>query len=126
MSQSVTAGLACEAVVAAVEGIVVDAAQALRAAVAELSRPLSATIARCHRLVESPETASLDLLTRPSLQILVRGVLRVVTLEGGRMMCRTCMSGSSSVRTRMLCTRMMLWICMRVSLGLRLGFHFDS
>jgi len=93
MGQSVAAGLAGEAVVAAVEGIVVDATQALRAAVAELCRPLNTTIARSHRLVESPETASLNLFTCLRLEILMSAVLRVVTFEGGWVMCRIWMSG---------------------------------
>ncbi len=125
MGQSVAAGLAGEAVVAAVEGIVVDAAQALRAAVAELCRPLSAAVARRHCFVESSETASRKFLTCLRLQILVSAVLRVVTFEGGWVMCRW-MSGRSNVWTRMLRTRMMLGIGMCVALGLRLGFHVDS
>ncbi len=76
------AGLTGEVVVTAVKGIVVDAAQVLRAAVAELCRPLGATITCGHVLVESTKTASLNLVTRLRLEILVSAVLRVVTLEG--------------------------------------------
>ncbi len=124
--QSVSRGLAGEAVVAAVEGIVVDATQALRAAVAELCRPLSAAITRRHCLVESAETASLNLFTCLRLQILVSAVLRVVTFECCWMMCRIWMSGRGSVRINVVSTRIMLWIGMCVALGLRLGFHVDS
>src|SRR6267143_4483293 len=123
MGQSVAAGLTGEAVVTAVEGIVVDAAQVLRAAVAELCRPLGATVAGGHCLVESAEPASLNLVTCLGLEILVSAVLRVVTLEGRWMMCRVWVSGRCRVRTWMLCTRMMLGIGMGVSLGLRLGLH---
>jgi hypothetical protein len=122
----VAAGLTGEAVVASVEGIVVDAAQVLRAAVAELCRPLGATVAGGHCLVESAEPASLNLVTCLGLEILVSAVLRVVILEGRWMMCWIWMSGRSRVRTCMLRTRMMLGIGMCVTLGLRLGFHVDS
>ena len=81
------AGLAGETVVAAVEGIVVDTAQALRAAVTELGSPLSAAVACRHCLVESPETASLNLFACLRLQVLASSMLRVVTFEGGWMMC---------------------------------------
>jgi hypothetical protein len=126
MGQSVAAGLAGEAVVAAVEGIVVDAAQALRAAVAELCRPLSAAIARRHCFVESSETASRKFLTCLHLQVLVSAVLRVATFEGGWVMCRIWMSGRGGVRICVVSTRIVLWIGMRVALRLRLGFHVDS
>jgi hypothetical protein len=126
MSQSVAAGLAGEAVVAPVESIVVDAAQVLRAAVAELRRSHSTAVARSHCLVESPETASLNLFTCLRLQILVSAVLRVVTFECGWVMRRIWMSGRCRVRACMLRTRMMLGIGMRVTLGLRLGLHVDS
>jgi hypothetical protein len=122
----VAAGLTGEVVVTAVEGIVVDAAQVLRAAVAELCRPLSATIACGHCLVESAKTASLNLVTCLGLEILVSAVLRVVTLEGRWVMCRIWVSGRSRVRTCMLRTRMMLGIGICVIFGLRLGFHVDS
>jgi len=120
MGQSVAGGMAGEAVVAAVEGIVVDAAQALRATVAELCRPLSATIACGHCLVESTKTSSLNLFTCLRLEILMNAVLRVVTFEYGWVMCRIWMSDRSRVRTRMLRTRMMLGIGMCVTLGLSL------
>jgi hypothetical protein len=102
MGQSAAAGLADEAVVAAVEGIVVDATQALRAAVAELCRPLSATIACGHCLVESAETASLNFFTCLRLEILMSALLRVVTFECGWVMCRIRMSDRRRVRIRML------------------------
>jgi len=122
----VAAGLTGEAVVTAVEGVIVDAAQVLRAAVAELCRPLGATVAGGHCLVESAEPASLDLVTCLSLEILVDAVLRVVTFEGRWVMCRIWMSGRCRVRACMLRTRMMLGIGMCVTLGPRLGFHIDS
>ena len=59
--QSVACGLAGEVVVAAVESVVVYAAQVLSTTGAELCRPLGATIARRHCLVERAETTSLDL-----------------------------------------------------------------
>ncbi len=62
MCQSVARGLAGEVVVAAVEGVVVYAAQVLSATCAELCRPLGATVACLHCLVEGAETTSLDLL----------------------------------------------------------------
>src|SRR6267143_3844992 len=123
MGQSVAAGLTGEAVVTAVEGIVVDAAQVLRAAVAELCRPLGATVAGGHCLVESAEPASLNLVTCLALETLVSAVLRVVTFECCWMMCRVWMSGRCRVRARVLRTRMMLGIGMCATLGLRLGFH---
>ncbi len=126
MGQSVAAGLTGEAVVAPVESIVVDAAQALRTTVAELRRPLSTAIARRHCFVESSETASRKFLTCLRLQILVSAVLRVVTFERGWVMCRIWMSGRGSVRITVVSTRIVLWIGMRVALGLRLGFHVDS
>jgi hypothetical protein len=122
----VAAGLTGEAVVTAVEGIIVDAAQVLRATIAELCRPLSATVAGGHCLIESTKTASLNLVTCLRLEILVSAVLRVVTLEGRRVMHRIRMSGRCRVRSYMLRTRMMLGIGMCVTLGLRLGFHVDS
>ena len=120
------AGLTGEVVVTAVEGIVVDAAQVLRAAVAELCRPFGATVACGHCLVESAEPASLNLVTCLGLETLVSTVLRVVTLEGGWVMCRVWMSGRCRVRACMLRTSMMLGMGMCVTLGLRLGFHVDS
>jgi len=122
----VAAGLPGEAVVTAVEGIIVDAAQVLRAAIAELCRPLGATVAGGHCLVESTKTASLNLFTCLRLEILVSAVLRVVTLEGRWVMRRIRMSGRCRVRACMLRTRMMLGIGICVTLGLRLGFHVDS
>jgi len=122
----VAAGLTGEAVVTAVEGIVVDAAQVLRAAVAELCRSFGATVAGGHCLVESAEPASLNLVTCLGLEILVSAVLRVVTLEGRWVMRRIRMSGCCRVRDCMLRTRMLLGISMCVTLGLRLGFHVDS
>ena len=118
--------LAVEVVVAAVERVKVDAAEVLRAAVAELCRPLGATIARGHVLVESAKTASLDLFTGLRLDALVSAVLRVVTFKCGSVMRRIWMSGRSRVRPRMLRSRVMLGICVCVTLGLRLGFHVDS
>ncbi len=103
-----------------------DAAQVLPAAVAELCRPLSATVAGGHCLVESAEPASLNLVTCLGLEILVSAVLRVVTLEGRWVMCWTWMNGRCRARAYMLRTRMMLGIGMCVTLGLRLGFHVDS
>jgi hypothetical protein len=122
----VAAGLAAEAVVASVEGIKVDAAQVLRAAATELGRPLGATVACGHCLVESAKTASLNLFTCLRLETLVRAVLRIVTFEAGWVMCRIRMSGRCRVRARMLSTSMMLGIGMCVTLWLRLGFHVDS
>jgi hypothetical protein len=124
--ESVAGALAIEIVVAAVERIKVDAAEALRAAVAELCRPLSATIARGHVLVESAETTGLDLFTSLRLEALVSAVLRVVTLEGSWMMCWTSVGCRGRVRVRVLYTRVMLGMGMRVALGLRLGLHVDS
>lgn len=120
------AGLTGEAVVTTVEGIEVDAAQVLRATVAELCCPLCAAVACGHCLVESAKTASLNLVTCLRLEILVSAVLRVVTFECGWVMCRVWMSGRCRVRACMLRTRMMLGIGMCVTLGLRLGFHVDS
>jgi len=122
----VAAGLTGEVVVTAVKGIVVDAAQVLRAAVAELCRPFGATVAGGHCLVESAEPASLNLVTCLGLETLVSTVLRVVTLEGRWVMYRVWMSGRCRVRARVLRTCMMLGIGMCVALGLRLGFHVDS
>jgi hypothetical protein len=124
--ESVAGALAVEIVVAAVERIKVNAAEALRAAVAELCRPLSAAIGRGHVLVESAETTGLDLFTGLRLEALVSAVLRVVTLEGSWMMCWTCMGCRGRVRVRVLYTRVMLGMGMRVALGLRLGLHVDS
>src|SRR5260370_10818866 len=103
-----------------------NAAEVLGAAVAELCRPLGATITRGHVLVESAKAASLNLVTCLGLETLVSTVLRIVILEGRWVMCRIWMNGRSRVRTRMLRTRMMLGIGMCVTLGLRLGFHVDS
>jgi hypothetical protein len=122
----VAGALAGEIVVAAVERVKVNTAEVLRAAVAEFCRPLGAAIARGHMLVERAETASLDLFTRLAFQVLVSAVLRVVTLEGGLVMCRIWMSGRRGVGVRVVRTGMMLGIGMRVALGLRLGFHIDS
>jgi hypothetical protein len=91
MGQSVAAGLVGEVVVAAVEGIVVNATQALRATVAELCCPLGAAVACGHCLVESAETASLNLFTSLRLEIFVSALLRVVTFECGWVMCRVWM-----------------------------------
>ena len=118
--------LAVEIVVATVERVKVNVAEVLRAAVAEFCRPLGATIARGHVLVESAKTASLDLFAGLRLDTLVSAVLRVVTFECCRVMCRVRMSGRGSVRARVLSTRVMLWIGVSVALGLRLGFHVDS
>ena len=124
--ESVAGALAVEIVVAAVERVKVDAAETLCAAVAELCRPLGATIARGHVLVESAETTSLDLFTCLRLEALVNAVLRVVTLEGSWMMCWICMGCRGRVRVRVLRTRVRLGMGMRIALGLRLGFHVDS
>jgi len=126
--ESVAGALAVEIVVAAVERIKVNAAEALRAAVAELCRPLSATFARGHVLVESAETTGLDLFTSLRLEALVSAVLRVVTLEGSLVMRRIWMSGSGRSRVRVCVagTSVMLRIGVSVALGLRLGFHVDS
>ena len=124
--ESVAGALAVEIVVAAVERVKVNAAEVLRAAVAEFCRPLGATIARGHVLVERAETASLDLFTGLRLDALVSAVLRVVTFKCGWVMRRIWMSGRSRVRARMLRSRVMLGICMCVTFGLRLGFHVDS
>jgi hypothetical protein len=122
----VAGALAVEVVVAAVERVKVDAAEVLRAAVAELCRPLGATIARGHVLVESAETTGLDLFTSLRLEALVRAVLWVVTLEGSWVMCWICMGCRGRVRVRVLRTPVMLGRGMCVALGLRLGFHVDS
>jgi hypothetical protein len=116
----VAAGLTGEAVVTAVEGIVVDAAQVLRAAVAELCRPLGATVAGGHCLIESAETASLNLVTCLRLEILVSAVLRGWSPQCCWVMCRTRMSCGSRVRIPMVRTRLMLGTGVRVALGLRL------
>jgi len=118
--------LAVEIVVATVERVKMNAAEVLGAAVAELCRPLGATITRGHVLVESAKAASLNLVTCLGLEILVSAVLRVVTLEGRWVMCWTWMNGRCRARAYMLRTRMMLGIGMCVTLGLRLGFHVDS
>jgi hypothetical protein len=83
VNQSVTSALAAEALMSLVKRIVVDAAQVLAAAVAELRRPLGATVARRHCLVEGSETTSLDLFTCFGLEILMSAVLRGWTPEGG-------------------------------------------
>jgi hypothetical protein len=125
--QSVAAGLVGEAVVAAVEGIVVDSAQALRTTVAELCRPFGAAVACGHCLVERAETTSLDLFTRLRLQILVRALLGVWSPESSWVMRRIRMSGCSRVVWILVVgSGMMLGIGMCVALGLRLGFHVDS
>ena len=103
-----------------------DAAEVLRAAVAEFCRPLGATIAGGHVLVESAETASLHLFTRLRLQRLMGAMLRIVTFERGWVMRRIRMGCRSRVRVRVLRTCVMLGMGMRVALGLRLGFHVDS
>ena len=121
-----TSALAAEALVAPVKRVVVDAAEALAAAVAELCRPLSATVARRHCLVERPETTSLHLFASLGLQALMSTMLMGWTPESGRLMRWGWMSARSSVRIRMGRTSVMLWIGMRVVLGLRLGFHVDS
>ena len=77
MNQSVTSALAAEALVASVKRIVVNTAQALAAAVAELRRPLSAAVACLHCLVERAEPTSLHLFTSLRLQILMGAVLGV-------------------------------------------------
>ena len=118
--------LAGEIVVATVERIKVNAAEVLRTAVAERCRPLGATIARRHVLVESAKTAGLHLFTRLRFQVLVSAVLRAVTFEGGWVMRRIRMSGRSSVRVGVVRTSVMLRIGVSVALGLRLGFHIDS
>ncbi len=86
VNQSVTSALAAEALVASVKCIVVDAAQALAAAVAEFGRPLCATVAGRHCLVERPEPTSLHLFASLGLQVLVGAMLGVWTPEGGWMM----------------------------------------
>ena len=126
VGESVACALAGEVVVASVERIKVDAAEVLCAAVAELCRPLGATIARGHMLIESAKTACLHLFTRLCFQVLVSAVLRAVTLEGGWVMRRIWMSSRNRVRVRMMRTGLMLGIGMRIALGLRLGFHVDS
>jgi len=122
----VTSALAAEALVAPMKCIVVDTAKALTAAVAEFRRPLSATVARRHCLVERAEPTSLHLFTSLSLQALMSTMLMGWTPESGRLMRWVWMSTRSSVRIRMGCTRVMLWIGVRVTLGLRLRFHLDS
>jgi hypothetical protein len=111
---------------ASVKRIVVDAAQALAAAVAEFRCPLSATVARRHCLVERPEPTSLHLFTSLGLQILMSGVLVGWTAESGWMMRLTWMSARTCMRNRLLGTSMMFWVGMRVAPGLDLGFHVDS
>ena len=121
-----TSALAAEALVAPVKRIVVDPAQALAAAVAEFRRPFSATVARRHCLVERPKPTSLHLFASLGLQALMSTMLMGWTPESGRLMRWGWMSARSSVRIRMGRTSVMLWIGMRVVLGLRLGFHVDS
>ena len=125
-----TSALAAEALVAPVKRIVVDAAQGLAAAVAELRRPLGAAVARRHCLVERSETTSLHLFASLGLQALMSTMLMGWTPESGRLMRWGWMSAGSSVRIRMGRTSVMLWIGMRVvlgfRLGFRLGFHVDS
>ena len=120
-----TSALAAEALVAPVKRIVVDPAQGLAAAVAELRRPLGAAVARRHCLVERPETTSLHLFASLGLQALMSTMLMGWTPESGRLMRWVWMSARSSVRIRMWRTSMMLWIGVRVALGFRLGFHVD-
>ncbi len=126
VNQSVTSALAAEALVAPMKRIVVDAAQALAAAVAEFRRPLSATVARRHCLVERAKPTSLHLFTSLSLQALMSTMLMGWTPESGRLMRRVWMSARSSVRIRMGRTRVMLWTGVRVTFGFRFGFHVDS
>ena len=121
-----TSALAAEALVAPVKRIVVDPAQGLAAAVAELCRPLGAAVARRHCLVERPETTSLHLFASLGLQALMSTMLMGWTPESGRLMHWGWMSARSCVRIRMGRTSVMLWIGMRVVLGLRLRFHVDS
>jgi len=106
--------------------IVVDAAKALTAAIAEFRRPLSATVARRHCLVERAKSTSLHLFASLGLQALMSTMLMSWTAESGRLMHWVWMSAGSRVRIRMRGTSMMLWIGMRVGLGLRFGFHVDS
>ncbi len=126
VNQSVTGALAAEALVAPVQRVVVDAAQALPAAVAEFRRPFSATVARRHCLVEGAESTSLHLFASLGLQTLMSTMLMGWAPESGRLMLWVWMSARSSVWIRMGRTRVMLWIGVRVTLGLRLGFHVDS
>jgi hypothetical protein len=126
VNQSVTGALAAEALVAPVKRIVVDAAQGLAAAVAEFRRPFSATVARRHCLVERAEPTSLHLFASLGLQALMSTMLMGWTAGSGRLMRWVWMSARSSVRIRMRGTSMMLWIGMRVGLGLRFRFHVDS
>jgi len=119
----VTSALAAEALVAPVKRIVVDPAQGLAAAVAELRRPLGAAVARRHCLVERPETTSLHLFASLGLQALMSTMLMGWTPESGRLMRWGWMSAGSCVRIRMGRTSVMLWIGMRVVLGFRLGFR---
>ena len=126
VNQSVTSALATEALVAPMKCIVVDAAKALTAAIAEFRRPLSATVARRHCLVERAKSTSLHLFASLGLQALMSTMLMSWTAESGRLMRWVWMSAGSRVRIRMRGTSMMLWIGMRVALGLRLGFHVDS
>ncbi len=118
-----TSALAAEALVAPVKRIVVDPAQGLAAAVAELRRPLGAAVARRHCLVERPETTSLHLFASLGLQALMSTMLMGWTPESGRLMRWGWMSAGSCVRIRMGRTSVMLWIGMRVVLGFRLGFR---
>ena len=102
------------------------AAQVLGAAVAEDCRPLGATVARRHCLVETPETARLDLFAGLGLQTLVGSVLRGWCSGGGWVMLRVRMSGRGWGRICMMRTCLMFWMCMRVALWLRLGLHVES
>ena len=126
MCKSVAGALAVEIIVAAVKRVKVDAAEAFRAAVAELSRPLSATIARGHVLVERAETTSLNLFTRLRLQTFMGTVLRIVTFEWRWVVRRALMSCRSSMSGCIVRTGVMLGMGMGVVFGLRLGFHVDS
>ena len=124
--ESVASALVVEIIVAAVERVKVDAAETLGTAVTELCCPLGAAIARGHVLVERAETASLDLFTRLGFQAFMGAVLRVVTLEGGWVVCRICMGSRSSMWVCIVRTSRMLRMGVSVALGLRLGFHVDS
>src|SRR5439155_13464571 len=101
-----------------VKRIVVDPAQGLAAAVAELRRPLGAAVARRHCLVERPETTSLHLFASLGLQSLMSTMLMGWTSESGRLMRWVWMSARSNLRILMWRTSMVLWIGMRVAVGL--------
>src|SRR6266700_2279078 len=126
VNQSVTSALAAEALMAPVKRIVVDPAQGLAAAVAELRRPLGAAVARRHCLVERPETTSLHLFASLGLQALMSTMLMGWTPEICRRMCWVCLSSFSIVRNRICRTSMTLWFVVRLALGFDLGCHVDS